>query len=68
MTTSLTRGTIRELPIRFVHHANERNTPDSHDRGQPLPLTRATSSLWGHLFVSLTIFSSWRWTSHQRLG
>jgi len=41
MATSLTRGTIRDLPIRFVHCADERNTPDSHDRGQPLPLTRA---------------------------
>jgi len=41
MATSLTRGTMRELPIRFVHRADERNTPDSLDRGQPLPLTRA---------------------------
>lgn len=70
MATNLTRGAIRDLLFALFAVLTRATSYNSHDRGQPLPLTRA-ARLTVHsarTFNTLFTLSSRRRSSHQRLG
>ena len=57
MATNLTRGAVHDRLLASFHHPDERTSYNSHDRGQPLPLTRTARVSLCILLVPLILFS-----------